>query len=723
VAEAPDTGAGGPLPTAEQLARVWGRAVADTSFVPMEHKTIVAFLRGLADDLLEALRADALDHAVPLRVGAALVHAHFTEAGSIEHTLAVLGRELRPVGAAEGAGRLAALQGAVAAGYARALQERTRREQQEVTASAFAARTAAEQARWASEARFQAVFADALIGIGLADTEGRIVDFNRAMCEILGRTPEELSNGTIWTFVHPEDVPGLWDRTKELLAGERNHLRLEKAYFRPDGSEVWTDLVLSLIRDPDGSPLYMVAMMENITERHRLQMRLQHQAQHDPLTDLPNRTLFFERLEAALQAETRPGVCYLDLDGFKAVNDTLGHDLGDRLLHAVARQLVDAVGSGGHMVARMGGDEFVVLVDGIEGGEAGNERLRSVARTALEAVRRPIRLDENEIVVSASIGVVRADGGHDAAELMKAADTTLYWAKADGRNRYALFDEDRHRSDVDRFELSARMPDALTRGEFSLEYQPLVRLADRSVLGVEALLRWTLPDGRRLDPGRFVPLAEDSGFIVPLGRWVLRQACRNAAAWAATNPDTQPLMSVNVAARQLREPSFVGDVAAVLAATGWPAELLQLELTESALMGTPDGSLAALHELSGMGVRIAIDDFGTGYSNFAYLRRLPVHALKLAGSFVTGAAGRGGGADDRAGQASGEQVDHEVVGLVIRLAHTLGLTVTAESVETASQFAHLRQLGCDTGQGWYFAPSLPAEQIPRLLAGRMGDQR
>jgi diguanylate cyclase (GGDEF)-like protein len=468
--------------------------------------------------------------------------------------------------------------------------------------------------------------------------------------------------------------------------------------------------------------------MENITERHRLQTRLQHQAQHDPLTDLPNRTLFFERLEAALQAGTRPGVCYLDLDGFKAVNDTLGHDLGDRLLHAVARQLVDAVGSAGHLVARMGGDEFVVLVDRIEEGEAGNERLRSVARTALEAVRRPIRLDENEIVVSASIGVVRADGGHDAAELMKAADTTLYWAKADGRNRYALFDEDRHRSDVDRFELSARMPDALTRGEFSLEYQPLVRLADRSVLGVEALLRWTLPDGRRLDPGRFVPLAEDSGFIVPLGRWVLRQACRNAAAWAATNPDTQPLMSVNVAARQLREPSFVGDVAAVLAATGWPAELLQLELTESALMGTPDGSLAALHELSGMGVRIAIDDFGTGYSNFAYLRRLPVHALKLAGSFVTGAAGRGGGADDRSGQAGGEQaggeqVDHEVVGLVIRLAHTLGLTVTAESVETASQFAHLRQLGCDTGQGWYFAPAVPAEQIPRLLAGRMGDQR
>ena len=319
-------------------------------------------------------------------------------------------------------------------------------------------------------------------------------------------------------------MPGLWDRTKELLAGERNHLRLEKAYYRPDGSEVWTDLVLSLIRDPDGSP---ALHGRDDGEHHRAAPAADAAAAPGrstiPLTDLPNRTLFFERLDAALRPSTRPGVCYLDLDGFKAVNDTLGHDLGDRLLHAVARPAHRRRGQRRDTWSpAWAATSSSCWSTGSTRAKRGDERLRTVARSALEAVRRPIRLDDNEIVVSASIGVVRADGGHDAAELMKAADTTLYWAKADGRNRYALFDEDRHRSDVDRFELSARMPDALTRGEFSLEYQPLVRLADRSVLGVEALVRWTLPDGRRLDPGRFVPLAEDSGFIVPLGRWVLR---------------------------------------------------------------------------------------------------------------------------------------------------------------------------------------------------------
>ena len=277
---------------------------------------------------------------------------------------------------------------------------------------------------------------------------------------------------------------------------------------------------------------------------------------------------------------------------------------------------------------------------------------------------------------------------------------------------YAVFDEQRHRRDVGRFELSARMPEALARGEFDLEYQPLVRLADRRMTGVEALLRWTLPDGRRPDPALFVGLAEETGFIVTLGRWVLTQACRQAAAWAEADPGARMLISVNVAARQVREPGVVDDVAAVLHETGWPAELLQLELTESALMGTPDGSLTALQALAGMGVRIAIDDFGTGYSNLAYLRHLPVHGLKLAGPFVTGVAGgRGTGP-----AAATQDVDREVVGLLIRMAHALELTVTAESVETSAQYAHLLRLGCTTGQGWLFAPPVAAEAIPPLLS-------
>jgi EAL domain-containing protein (putative c-di-GMP-specific phosphodiesterase class I) len=301
---------------------------------------------------------------------------------------------------------------------------------------------------------------------------------------------------------------------------------------------------------------------------------------------------------------------------------------------------------------------------------------------------------------------------------MAAADTTLSWAKTDGRDRYALFDEQRHRDDLDRFALSARMPEALAGGEFGLEYQPLVRLADRCMAGVEALVRWTLPDGRRVDPGRFVPLAEDTGFIVPLGRWVLAQACRQAAAWEAGDLQTGLVVSVNVAARQVREPGLVDVVATVLAETGLPPELLQLELTESALMGTPDGSLAVLHALAGMGVRIAIDDFGTGYSNLAYLRHLPVHVLKMAGPFVTGAVPRGA---DRETTVDAAAIDHEVVALIIRLAHRLGLTVTAESVETAEQLAQLERLGCDIGQGWFFSRAVPAHEVPALAARPFGE--
>jgi diguanylate cyclase (GGDEF)-like protein len=479
--------------------------------------------------------------------------------------------------------------------------------------------------------------------------------------------------------------------------------------------------VLSLVRAQDGAPRYIVGMVGDVTSRHRLETSLRHQAHHDPLTGLPNRTLFFERLDAALAtsaSERDVGVCYLDLDGFKAVNDTLGHDVGDRLLQAVAGRLAAQLCEAGHLVARMGGDEFVVLVDRAAVGDqrAAREELQSVAQRALESVRRPIVLGKHRIVVTASVGVVeRDDGGAGSAELMKAADTTLYWAKNDGRNRVALFDADRHRADVARFELSARMPDALEGGEFVVDYQPLVRLTDQRLVGVEALVRWQQPGGDRLGPDRFIPVAEETGLIVPLGRWVLEEACRQAAQWRTEHPAAELFVSVNLAARQVREPGIVEDVARILAETGWPAASLQLELTETDLMGTTGESLDALHALAAMGIRIAIDDFGTGYSNLAYLRTLPVHALKLAGPFMTG---RGSvGADGGDGT---DEVDQEVLALLIELAHTLGLSVTAEVVETSVQLERLRKLGCDTGQGWYFAPAVSAGEVPELLRGPVG---
>jgi EAL domain-containing protein (putative c-di-GMP-specific phosphodiesterase class I) len=311
-------------------------------------------------------------------------------------------------------------------------------------------------------------------------------------------------------------------------------------------------------------------------------------------------------------------------------------------------------------------------------------------------------------VVTATVGIVPGDarGLTDAGALLQAADTTLNRAKRQGRGGVAEFEPRLHRRAVSRFALAARMADALAAGEFALEYQPLVRLADGVTVGVEALVRWDLPTGERIGPDRFVPVAEETGHIVPLGRWVLTQACRQAKAWSAGHDREPLLLSVNLAARQIRDPGIVADIADVLAETGWPAAGLQVELTESDAM---DGStsLSTLRAIADMGVRIAIDDFGTGYSNLAYLRRLPVQTLKLAAPFVSG--------------PDGDAVDVEISGLLIRLAHSLGMTVVAEAIETAEQVDQLRELGCDVGQGYYFSPPLSADAVTERMTASLHD--
>ncbi|WP_459647532.1 putative bifunctional diguanylate cyclase/phosphodiesterase [Kitasatospora sp. Ki12] len=579
----------------------------------------------------------------------------------------------------------------------------------------------------ASESRFRAAFCDAVIGMALIDPEDRIIEVNPAFASLIGRSVGELVRTHLHEIIDPEGMP---DRLfSELVRGERERFRVEKQLKHREGHEVWSKVTVSLIRDGAGRPLYTLALVEDITEQRRLGDRLEYQALHDPLTRLPNRTYFFERLDAAclsvageptpapaLGDARRVGVCYLDLDGFAAINEALGHHIGDQLLIAVATRLRRGFdGHDTHLVARMGGDEFAVLVTD----SLGSEQLTELAGRILEALERPFDIAGHRLVITASVGVVeRSVHETTPTDLVKDADATLYWSKADGRARWTLYDPDRGAHQLTRQLLATALRPALERGEFTIEYQPLVGLADGAVHGAEALVRWRHPRYGTLSPDRFIPLAEESGAIVPLGKWVLEESCRQARQWLTEFPDTETFVSVNLAARQIWDSDIVADVARALELTALPARLLQLEITESALLGPGGRPLQALQALADMGVRIAIDDFGTGYSNLAYLSRLPVHVLKLDGTFIEGFRDPAPAADrpglPRLGSRRSD-ADEQIVGAMVQLAHTLGLTVTAEGIESAAQAERLRLTGCDTAQGWYFARPGEAALVAAIL--------
>ncbi|HEY2765646.1 MAG TPA: EAL domain-containing protein [Pseudonocardiaceae bacterium] len=673
----------------------------------MGRDELAAHLLGLTDRLIDAAIAPDFDPSVAHEVGADLVAAHFTGTETLGETLALITGRLANLldgltDCPELAARIARLAGNIAAGYASALRERTLDEQEAIHRAGLVARMEAERALAASEARLRAMFTQAAVGIGIGDLEGNITEANPTLLRMFGYTLDDFTSLKVSSMVHPEDAASVWQAYEQLICGERDHFRVEKRFHRADGGEIWTHLTVSLVRDETGAPAYQVAVVEDVSERHRLQARLHYQAYHDPLTGLPNRAMVSDRLAQVFArpiGSRRIGLCYLDLDGFKVVNDSLGHDVGDQLLIAVASRLAGCCGRG-QLVARMGGDEFVIIVE-----DSCEEDVISLAEDVLAALAAPIRIGDYELIVTASIGIVeRPVAVTTQADLVQAADITLYWAKADGKGRYAIFDRHRNEQEVARFTLSTTMPAAVERNEFFVDYQPLVALADCTLRGVEALVRWRHPTYGVLGPEQFIGLAEETGAIVQLGRWVLAQACEQASRWRADFGDAAPFISVNLAPRQLREPGLVGDVLTILADTRLDPSHLQLELTEQALMGDEAGPVEALAKLYDMGVRIAIDDFGTGYSNLPYLRRLPLHDLKLAGSFAVGLR-----------PALPDLVDERIVATLVNLAHALDLTVTAEGVETIAQLERLRALGCDAGQGFLFAPPCTPAQIDALL--------
>jgi len=570
---------------------------------------------------------------------------------------------------------------------------------------------------------YRSAFGAAPLAMAVVDREGLVVDANDMFATLLGAGTEALTGRVAADLVDLASDARTWHAYREVLRGRQAKLRCTRRLKTHDGNSVWVQVTVAPLAEHEPGVLLSVT---DISARRELQARLRHLQMHDPVTRLPNRTLFFERLSAALEAESyeqsgtgRIGLCYLDLDGFKAVNDTLGHRIGDRLLTAVAERLTRCADEAGYgratapLVARLGGDEFALLVED----STGTEQLADLAEAVLEAVQAPFDIAGQRLSVSASIGVVeRQAAGTSATGLMQAADTTLYWAKADGKARWTLFDPERNAHRMTRQALASTLRPAIERGEFVLEYQPLVGMEDGRLRGVEALVRWNHPQFGMLTPNRFIGLAEEDGSIVQLGRWVLATACRQARQWQLGHPEEPPIfVSVNVAVRQVWDSDLVADVAEILAETGLEPHLLQLELTESAVMGSAGRPLQALQALHDMGVGIAIDDFGTGYSNLAYLSRLPVSVLKLDGSFVRGFQYEGEGVPPN-------PADEVVVEAMIQLAHRLGLTVTAECVETSAQASRLRRIGCDTGQGWLYSRPVAPDRISGLLGACPADQ-
>jgi diguanylate cyclase (GGDEF)-like protein/PAS domain S-box-containing protein len=469
---------------------------------------------------------------------------------------------------------------------------------------------------------------------------------------------------------------------------------------RRDGLELGIENRVTPIHDQDGVLTGSVVAFHDVSAARAKSLEMAHSAQHDPLTGLPNRVLFNDRLTQAISLAMRQdrqlAVMFVDLDQFKKINDSLGHGAGDKLLQSVAERLVNSVRRT-DTVSRQGGDEFVILLSQVEREEDAGVSARKILRE----LAAPHTIDDKNLDISVSIGVsTYPSDGPDAENLMNRADTAMYEAKKQGRNNYQFFRRDMQVRLADRQLLETDLRYALGRNEFVLHYQPKLNLQTGQITGVEALIRWVHPQRGLVSPAQFIPIAEECGLILPIGRWVLLEACRQARAWSDSGLGIVP-MAVNVSAVEFGGKDFLSGVRAVLIATGVEPANLELELTESVLMQDAESTVRTLGALKAMGVKLAIDDFGTGYSSFTYLRRFPVDALKLDQSFVQ--------------EITEDPGDATIVSAMINIGTSLNQRVIAEGVETREQFEFLQSHGCGEGQGYYFSHPVAAEQAGKLL--------
>ena len=537
------------------------------------------------------------------------------------------------------------------------------------------------------------VFENATEGILVTDGDGVIIMVNQAFARITGFAADEAIGHTSRMLKTANR-----ERNKPLIEALHKHGHWKGEMFdrRKSGDAYTAELSISAVRDLHGQLTHYVGVFSDITGRKQAEDRLQFLASHDPLTRLPNRSAMIEEIDGAiLQAldnAPRLAVMFIDLDRFKLINDSFGHQAGDEVLHEISARLLHTADRYG-MVARLGGDEFTIVIRDFEGHEA----LARMAEEVLYALARPMWVERHEVFVSGSIGIsVYPNDGVDASSLLKNADAAMYRAKEAGKNTYQFFDAKMNAQTFERLLMESGLRQALERGEFELHYQPQVACDDYRLLGVEALIRWRHPQLGLVPPMRFIPLAEETGLIRQIGAWVLREACQQLVEWDAAGV-LVPRLAVNLSARQFEQQDLLHEVTDVLEFTGLSPERLELEITESMLMQNPQEAVLLLGELKALGVKLSIDDFGTGYSSLSNLKRFPLDCLKIDRSFIEG--------------LPGDEDSAAITQAIIAMARKLHYTVIAEGVETAAQGAFLRENGCGILQGYYFGKPLSASML------------
>ncbi len=554
------------------------------------------------------------------------------------------------------------------------------------------------------EARDAAILEASLDCIISMNHEGKIEEFNPAAERTFGYRREDVIGRFLADVIIPPSLrKHHWDGLRRFLATGNGAVigkRLELTGMRSDGSEFPVELTVTKVNVP--GPPFFTGFIRDVSGRKKLEEEIARHAFYDSLTDLPNRVLFRDRLEHALAAALRDGrsvsLLMIDLNGFKAINDTFGHPVGDQVLVQTSRRIRTCLRPG-DTAARLGGDEFAVLVDG-----AAIQDAVAVAERILQSLRKPVQVEEKELFIDASIGISESPRGAVQAEaIIRDADAAMYSAKNQGKGGIETYRPELHNDVLKRFELVTELRRALERKEFTLYYQPIVRLEDEQIRGVEALVRWVHPTRGLVPPSDFIPIAEQSGMVVHIDRWVMAEACRAVSAWQNEFPSRPPLtMSVNVSARQLQDPELTREVERCVRNAGLDPGSLTLEITEGVLLQDSEATARIFQDLKDLGIRLAIDDFGIGFSSLSYLRRLPVDVVKIDRSFVAGVAS----VSEEWTLARG----------IVKLVHGLGFETIAEGVERADQKAHLRALGCRLAQGYYFARPMDEPALRQLLA-------